>query len=190
MSSTCPHNMVNFGPLTAEISSTIWGTPTNFSWFRVLGALLHSTNSGRRLNFVALNRGNHLCSAGRPSRWALAHVLVLMYFSQVFMGSEPQKSPTTKFLWGSGHTLDWHLLDQESTRWSGWLWSMLGVPFSALTGGGIRFQFGGINLTRIIFFELNLYPKNDIMGTPLQKRLISLACSKIHTCWRVLINIT
>jgi len=26
--------------------------------------------------FAALNRGRHLCSAGRPSRWALAHVLV------------------------------------------------------------------------------------------------------------------
>jgi len=23
-----------------------------------------------------LNRGRHLCSAGRPSRWALAHILV------------------------------------------------------------------------------------------------------------------
>jgi len=41
MSSTCPHNMVNFGPLTAEIGSTIWGTPANFNWFRVLAALLH-----------------------------------------------------------------------------------------------------------------------------------------------------
>ena len=25
---------------------------------------------------MALNRGRHLCSAGRPSRWALAHILV------------------------------------------------------------------------------------------------------------------
>jgi len=25
----------------AEISSTIWGTPTNFNWFRILTALLH-----------------------------------------------------------------------------------------------------------------------------------------------------
>jgi len=40
MSSTCPHNMVNFGPLTAEIGSTIWGTPANFNWFLVLAALL------------------------------------------------------------------------------------------------------------------------------------------------------
>jgi len=41
MSSTCPHNMVNFGPLKAEIGSIIWGTHANFNWFRVLAALLH-----------------------------------------------------------------------------------------------------------------------------------------------------
>ena len=40
-SSTCPDNMVNFGPLTAEIGSGVWGTPTNFNGFRVLAALLH-----------------------------------------------------------------------------------------------------------------------------------------------------
>jgi len=33
--------MVNFGPLTAEIGSTIWGTPANFNWFHVFAALLH-----------------------------------------------------------------------------------------------------------------------------------------------------
>jgi len=26
MSSTCPHNMVNFGPLAAEIGLPVWGT--------------------------------------------------------------------------------------------------------------------------------------------------------------------
>jgi len=36
-----PDNMVNFGPLTAEIGSGVWGTPANFNWFRVLAALLH-----------------------------------------------------------------------------------------------------------------------------------------------------
>jgi len=40
---TCPHNMVNFGPLAAEIVSIIWGTPANFNGFRVLTALLHGT---------------------------------------------------------------------------------------------------------------------------------------------------
>jgi len=35
--------MVNVGPLTAEIVSRVWGTPTNFNGFRVLAALLHGT---------------------------------------------------------------------------------------------------------------------------------------------------
>jgi len=42
-SSTCPHNMANCGPLAAEILSLVWGTPANFSGFRVLAALLHDT---------------------------------------------------------------------------------------------------------------------------------------------------
>ena len=41
MSSRYPHNMVNFGPLTAEIGSGVWGTPVKFNGFRVLAALLH-----------------------------------------------------------------------------------------------------------------------------------------------------
>jgi len=41
MSSTCPHNMVNFGLLAAEIGWPVWGTPANFHWFCVLAALLH-----------------------------------------------------------------------------------------------------------------------------------------------------
>jgi len=40
-SSTCSDNMLNFGPLTAEIGSGVWGTPTNFNRFCVLAALLH-----------------------------------------------------------------------------------------------------------------------------------------------------
>jgi len=43
ISSTCPHNMLNFGPLTAEICWRVWGTPVNFNGFRVLAALLHGT---------------------------------------------------------------------------------------------------------------------------------------------------
>ena len=42
-SSTCLRNMVNFGPLTAEIGSGVWGTPAYFSGFRVLAALLHGS---------------------------------------------------------------------------------------------------------------------------------------------------
>jgi len=42
-SSTCPRNMANFGPLTAEMGSGVWGTPANFNGFRVLAALLHGS---------------------------------------------------------------------------------------------------------------------------------------------------
>jgi len=41
ISSTCPHNMVNFGPLAAVICWRVWGTPTNFNGFCVLASLLH-----------------------------------------------------------------------------------------------------------------------------------------------------
>jgi len=40
ISSTCPHNIVNFGPLTAEICWWLWGNPANFNEFRVLASLL------------------------------------------------------------------------------------------------------------------------------------------------------
>ena len=43
MSSTCPHNMLNFHPLAAEIGLPVWGTPANFNGFRVLEALLHGS---------------------------------------------------------------------------------------------------------------------------------------------------
>jgi len=62
------------GALTAEICSGVWGTPANFSGFCVLAVLLHGT--GCQTKFAALNRGRHLYSAGRPSRWTLAHILV------------------------------------------------------------------------------------------------------------------
>ena len=71
-----PYNMVNFGPLAAEIVSLVWGTPANFNGFRVLAALLHGTPVVGVSQTAALNRGRHLYSTGRPSSWALAHILV------------------------------------------------------------------------------------------------------------------
>jgi len=38
------------------------------------------SSSGRQPNSAALNRGRHLYSAGRPSSWALAHILVLLRY--------------------------------------------------------------------------------------------------------------
>ena len=74
VSPICPHNMVNFGLLAAEICWRVWDTPANFNRFCILVALLHGTSSGHQPNVVALNRGHHLYSTGRPSHWALAHI--------------------------------------------------------------------------------------------------------------------
>jgi len=57
------HNMVNFGPLAAEIVSSVWGTTGNFNGFRVLAALLHGTPVVGVSQTAALTRGRHLYSA-------------------------------------------------------------------------------------------------------------------------------
>jgi len=47
--------MVNFGSLTAEIGSLVWGTPADFNGFRVLGSLLQrcrSTEANQTLHDV------------------------------------------------------------------------------------------------------------------------------------------
>jgi len=64
-SSTCPDNMVNF-----EFGSPLQMSTGFASWQRYCTA----SSSGRQPNFAALNRGCHLYSAGRRSRWALAHI--------------------------------------------------------------------------------------------------------------------
>ena len=70
-SSICPHHMVNFGLLTPEMCWQVWGTPANS---RLGSVTARHSSSGLQLNFAALNRGRHLYSAGRPSRWALAYI--------------------------------------------------------------------------------------------------------------------
>ena len=43
ISSTCPNNVVNFGPLLAEICWRVWSTTANFNGFRLLAALLRGS---------------------------------------------------------------------------------------------------------------------------------------------------
>ena len=45
ISSTSPHNMVNFSPLTAEIGWWVLGTRANFNGFRILASLQHQCRS-------------------------------------------------------------------------------------------------------------------------------------------------
>ena len=136
ISPTCPHEMVNFGPLTAEVCWRVFGTPANFNGFRVsaslhvtagtslnggqpnfarylavswsgtdtfsracpvtefchmqnslcvqllrspiLAALLHGTRAVG-VNESLQRRTRNGITAGRPSRWASAHILVYCY---------------------------------------------------------------------------------------------------------------
>jgi len=68
---TCPHNMVNFGLLAAEICSRV----CKFQRVSRLGSVnAQHSSSGCKPKFAALNRGRHLYLTGRPSRWALGHI--------------------------------------------------------------------------------------------------------------------
>jgi len=64
------HMFLQYGelrPTTGWDRFVSLGYPANFNGFGVSAALLYS-------QIAALNRRRHLYSAGRPSRWALAHI--------------------------------------------------------------------------------------------------------------------
>ena len=50
MSSTCPHNVVNFGPLAAEIDPVVWGAPANSTRFVSWQRYCTASSSGRQPN--------------------------------------------------------------------------------------------------------------------------------------------
>ena len=57
------------------------GHPSKFHQVSRLCSLIARHSSiGHQPNFAALNTGRHLYLAGRPSRWALAHILVNNFF--------------------------------------------------------------------------------------------------------------
>jgi len=58
---------------------------------RLSSVTARQSSSGRQPNFAALNRGRHLCSAGRPSRWALAHILVNSSLTYILLPSTDYK---------------------------------------------------------------------------------------------------
>jgi len=65
------YNMVDFGVLATDIVSLV----CKFQRVSRLGSVTARHSSiGCQPNFAELNRGRHLYSAGRPSRWALAHI--------------------------------------------------------------------------------------------------------------------
>ena len=65
ISSTCPHNMANFGPLTAEICWRVWGTPSKFQRVSRLVFVTAATSlTGGQPNFarcLAVSWSGTLC---------------------------------------------------------------------------------------------------------------------------------
>jgi len=73
-----PHKFSQYGELRPtsgwDLLASL-GHPSKFQWVLHVGSITARHSSiGRQSNFAALNRGHHLYSAGRPSRWALAHI--------------------------------------------------------------------------------------------------------------------
>jgi len=80
ISSTCLHNMVNFGPLAAKIRWRVWGTPANFNGFRVLAALLHDTLVvGVSQTLRRWAEGSTYIRQGGHHVGVLAHILVTVF---------------------------------------------------------------------------------------------------------------
>jgi len=76
---TCPHNMVNFGPLATETCWRVWAPQQISTGFASWQRYARHSSSGRQPNIVVLNRGRHLYSGRRPSRWALAHFICTVH---------------------------------------------------------------------------------------------------------------
>jgi len=57
------------------------GHPSNVQRVSRLGVTARHSSSGRQPIFAALHRRRHLYSEGRPSRWALAHILAIYIFT-------------------------------------------------------------------------------------------------------------
>jgi len=103
-SSTCPHNMVRFGLLTAEIPLASLGHHCKFQRLSSLGSVIaRHSSSGRHPNFAALNRGRHLYSAGdhHVGHWPTL-CSIKIYFSEIFVAVRAIRDPTAKFLVVSG----------------------------------------------------------------------------------------
>jgi len=62
---------------------TSLGYPCKFQLVSRLGSVTARNQVVGVSQTAALNRGQHLYSAGRPSRWALAHISSYIYFSSL-----------------------------------------------------------------------------------------------------------
>ena len=77
--------------------------PCKFQCVSRLGSVTaRQSSNGHQPNFVALNIGCHLYSAGRPSRWAFAHILVDFCFL-----STSQEIGWGEYLWNDLFYVEW-----------------------------------------------------------------------------------
>ena len=108
ISSTCPHDMVNFGPLVAEILSLVWGTPGNFNGFLDLAALRRGTlvvgvsqTAAFKEGVTYIRQGGH-----QAGHWPTFLVLSIFYLSSIYLSF---------FLFFSSPNLSGHRLDVYHT---------------------------------------------------------------------------
>ena len=81
----------DFSPTNGWDPLASLGHPNKFQRVsRLRSVTARHSSSGRQPNFAALNRGRHLYSAGRPSRWALAHIS--SFFSHITRGHGHRES--------------------------------------------------------------------------------------------------
>ena len=85
MSSTCPHNG-ELRPTNGRDLLASLGHPCKFQRVSRLGSVTAPHLVVGVSQTAAFNRGRHLYSTGRPSRWALAHISSDDYALFVFVG--------------------------------------------------------------------------------------------------------
>jgi len=95
---TCPHTMVNFDLLTAEICWRVWGTPANFNSFCILAALLHGTLVVGVSQTAALNRRRHLYSLFTAPRLFVCH-----FVKYLKRGQKAKVLDVIRFLFNDNH---------------------------------------------------------------------------------------
>jgi len=92
VSPTCGYNYGELRPTSRWDLLASLGHPSKFQRVSCLGRITaRHSSSGHQPKFAALNRGRHLHSAGRPLRWALAHILVqsdFLLYSQIYHSYE------------------------------------------------------------------------------------------------------
>jgi len=87
ISFTCPHNMVNFGPLMAAIDWRVLGHPIIFQRVSRLGSVTaRYFISGRQPNFVELNRRRGDRHVGHWPTFLVSHITYLLTSLLSFLG--------------------------------------------------------------------------------------------------------